>query len=155
MDDGSLCRGLPSLHSNLGEETETMCITSPRKPRTMVRVETARKIYEKVQPFTYLLFAVTESPEISIEIARRTNATECASGGAYALRPAESGTLTQDPNGKGQGSPRPTVKMAVGGPVARNITPNSAPYTIRVYFASSGHSARDHTPPDDLVQPCP
>ena len=46
----------------------------PRTPRTMVRIEEARKIYKQVQSFTYLGGAVTETPDMSIEIARRTRA---------------------------------------------------------------------------------
>ena len=47
---------------------------SPRTPRTMVRIEAAGKIYKQVQSFTYLGGAVTETPDLSIEIARRTRA---------------------------------------------------------------------------------
>ena len=54
------------------KKTETMCMPPPRTPRTMVRVETAGKIYKQVQSFTYLGGAVTETPDMSVEIARRT-----------------------------------------------------------------------------------
>ena len=56
------------------EKTETMCMPPPHKPRTMVRVEAAGQIYEQVQFFTYLGGAVTETPDMSVEIARRTRA---------------------------------------------------------------------------------
>ena len=46
----------------------------PRTPRTMVRVEAAGQIYKQVQSFTYLGGAVTETPDMSVEIARRTRA---------------------------------------------------------------------------------
>ena len=46
----------------------------PRKPRTMVRVEAAGQKYKPVQSFTYLGGAVTEVPDMSVEIARRTRA---------------------------------------------------------------------------------
>ena len=44
-------------------------------PRTMVRIEAAGQIYKQVQSFTYYLGgAVTETPDMSVEIARRTRA---------------------------------------------------------------------------------
>ena len=46
----------------------------PREQRTMVRVEAAGQIYKQVQSFTYLGGAVTEIPDTSVEIARRTRA---------------------------------------------------------------------------------
>ena len=54
------------------KKTETMCIPPPRTPRTVVRIEAAEQIYKQVQSFTYLGGAVTESPDMSVEIARRT-----------------------------------------------------------------------------------
>ena len=54
------------------KKTETMCIPPPRIPRTMVQVEVAGQTYKQVQSFTYL--AVTEIPDMSVEIARRTRA---------------------------------------------------------------------------------
>ena len=53
---------------------ETMCMAPPRTPRTMVRIEAAGQIYKQVQSFTYLGGAVTETPDMSVEIARRTRA---------------------------------------------------------------------------------
>ena len=41
---------------------------------TMVRIEVAGQIYKQVQSFTYLGGAVTETPDVSVEIARRTRA---------------------------------------------------------------------------------
>ena len=47
----------------------------PRTPRTMVRIEAAGQIYkQQVQSFTYLGGTVTETPDMSVEIARRTRA---------------------------------------------------------------------------------
>ena len=46
----------------------------PRTPRTMVQVEAAGQTYKQVQFFTYLGGAVTEVPDMSVEIARRTRA---------------------------------------------------------------------------------
>ena len=56
------------------KKTETMCIPLPRTPRTMVRIEAAEQIYKQVQYSTYLGGAVTETPDMSVEIARRTRA---------------------------------------------------------------------------------
>ena len=54
------------------KKTETVRMPPPRTPRTMVRIEATRKIYKQVQSFTYLVGAVTETPDMSVEIARRT-----------------------------------------------------------------------------------
>ena len=56
------------------KKAETMCMPPQRKPWTTVRVEAARKISKQVQPFTYLGGAVTENPDMSVEIAWRTHA---------------------------------------------------------------------------------
>ena len=56
------------------KKTQTMCILPPCTPRTMVRVEAAGQIYKQVQSFTYLGGAMTETPDMSVEIARRTRA---------------------------------------------------------------------------------
>ena len=54
--------------------TEAMCMPPMRKPRTMVQVKAAGQIYKQVQSFTYLEGGVTETPDMSFEIARRTHA---------------------------------------------------------------------------------
>ena len=54
------------------KKTETMCMPPPRTSRTMVRVEVAVQIYKQVQPFTYLGGAMTETPDMLVEITRRT-----------------------------------------------------------------------------------
>ena len=56
------------------KKTETMSMPPPRTQRTMVRIEAAGQIYKQVQSFTYLGGAVTETPDMSVEIARRTRA---------------------------------------------------------------------------------
>ena len=56
------------------KKTETMCIPSPRTPRTTAQVEAVGQVYKQVQSFTYLVGAVTEVPDMSIEIARRARA---------------------------------------------------------------------------------
>ena len=56
------------------KETETMCMPPPHTPRTMVQIEAAGQTYKQVQSFTYLGGAVTEVPDTSVEIARRTRA---------------------------------------------------------------------------------
>ena len=56
------------------KKTETMCMPPPCTPRTMVRIEAAGQIYRQVQSFTYLGGAVTDTPDMSVETARRTRA---------------------------------------------------------------------------------
>ena len=56
------------------KKTETMCMPPPRTPRTMVQIEAAGQTYKQVQSFTYLGGAVTEVPDMSVEIAIRTRA---------------------------------------------------------------------------------
>ena len=52
------------------KKIEAVCMPPPRTPPTMVRVEAAGKIYKQVQSFAYLGGAVTETPDMSVEIAR-------------------------------------------------------------------------------------
>ena len=54
------------------KKTEIMCMPPPRTPRTMVRIEADGQIYKQVQSFTYLEGGVTKTPDMSVEIARRT-----------------------------------------------------------------------------------
>ena len=56
------------------KKTETMCMPPPHTARTMVRVEAAGQIYKQVQSFTNLGGSVTETPDMSVEIAKRTRA---------------------------------------------------------------------------------
>ena len=46
----------------------------PRTPRTMVQVEAAGQTYKQVQPFTYLGGAMTDVPDMPVQIARRIRA---------------------------------------------------------------------------------
>ena len=46
----------------------------PRTLQTMVQIEAAGQIYKQAQSFTYLRGAVTKTPDMSVEIARRTRA---------------------------------------------------------------------------------
>ena len=56
------------------KKTEVMCMPPPCAPRTIVRVEAVGQTYKQVQSFTYLGGAVTETTNMSVEIARRTSA---------------------------------------------------------------------------------
>ena len=56
------------------KKIETMCMHPSRTPQTMVRVEADGQIYKQVQSFTYLEGAMTETPDMSVEIARWTRA---------------------------------------------------------------------------------
>ena len=67
-----VCRAFASTVS--ANKTETMCMRPPRPPRTIARVKAAGHTYKQVQSFTYLGGAVTETPGISVEVARRTRA---------------------------------------------------------------------------------
>ena len=67
-----VCRAFASTVS--AKKTETMCMPPLRTPRAMVEVEAAGQTYKQVQSFTYLGGAVTEVPDMSVKIARRTRA---------------------------------------------------------------------------------
>ena len=72
-----VCRALASTMS--ANKIEIKCVPPPRKPWTMVRVEAAGQISKHVQSFTYLLGgAVTETPDMSVEITRRTRVKDQA-----------------------------------------------------------------------------
>ena len=53
------------------KKTETMCMPPRRIPRSMVQVQAAGQTYKNAQSFTCLGGAVTETPDMSVEIARR------------------------------------------------------------------------------------
>ena len=65
-----ICRAFVSTVS--AEKIETMCMPPARTPRTMVGVEAAGQTYKRVQSFVYLGDVVTETSDVSVEIARRT-----------------------------------------------------------------------------------
>ena len=56
------------------KKTETVSMPPLRTPRTMVEMEATGQTYRQVQSFTCLGGAVTEVPDISVEIARWTRA---------------------------------------------------------------------------------
>ena len=56
------------------KKTATMYMLPPGTPRTTVQVEAVGQTYKQVQSFTYLGGAVTEFPDMSVEIARRIRA---------------------------------------------------------------------------------
>ena len=96
------------------KKTETMCMPPPRTPRTMVQVEAAGQTYKLVQSFTYLGDAMTEVPDMSVEIARRTRA--CWMRIRRYLRELYDQpkiALSQDPNGEGGGNRGPLVWIVV------------------------------------------
>ena len=67
-----VCQAFASTVS--AKTTDTICMSPPRKARTMLRVEAAEKIYKQMQPFTYPGGAMTGTPDMFFEIARRTRA---------------------------------------------------------------------------------
>ena len=67
-----VCRAFALTVSD--KKTETMCMPPLRTPRTMARAEAAGQIYKQVQSFTYLGGTVTETPGMSVKIAKRTRA---------------------------------------------------------------------------------
>ena len=138
------------------KKTETMCIPPPRTPRTMVRIEAAGQIYKQVQSFTYLGGAVTETPDMSVEIARRTRACWMRirrySRDLYGQ--PKVAALSQDPDGKGRSNRSPPVWMQYVDPPPGTLRQTS--YRTPPGLASYHRGAAQETrPPDDLVQPCP
>ena len=138
------------------KKTETMCMHPLRTPRTMVRIEAAGKIYKQVQSFTYLGGTVTETPDVSVEIARQTRACwmRIRRYSRGALRPTESRALSQDPDGKGRSNRSPSVWMQYVDPPPGILRQTS--WRTPPGLASHHRGAAQETrPPDDLVQPCP
>ena len=139
-----VCRAFAATVS--ATKTETMFMSPPRTPRTMVQIEAAGQTYKQVQSLTYLAGAVTEITDMSVEIARRTRA--CWMRIRRYLR-----ELYDQPESRSPSRPeclrrrqsRPSCMDAILGPFASNTTPNSAPYTTETCFVQSGHSGRDQT----------
>ena len=128
------------------KKTTTMCIPPPRTPRTMVQVEAAGQTYKQVQSFTYLGGAVTEIPDMSVEIARLTRA--CWIRIRRYLRELYDQpkvALSLKTRMVKAEATRPSCMDAVRGSFARNTTPNTAPHTTDSCFVSSGHRVRDQT----------
>ena len=67
-----VCRASSSTVS--AKKTATMSMPPPRTQRMMVRIKAAGKIFKEVQSFTYLGGTVTETPDMSVEIATQTRA---------------------------------------------------------------------------------
>ena len=113
------------------KKTETMCMPPSRTPRTMVQIEAAGQTYKQVQSFTYLGGAVTEVPDMSVEIARRTRVCWMRIR-RYLLElydQPEVAFSLKIRMVKRRRRSRPSCMDAVREPFARNTTPNSAPYT--------------------------
>ena len=122
------------------KKTETMCMPPPR---TMVRIEAAGQTYKQVQSFTYLGGAVTETPDMSVEIARRYlrelyDQPKVALSLKTRLVKAEAiEALLMD---------------AVGGPRTLRQTTHRIQSGLALHHRGT---AQDTRPSDDLVQPCP
>ena len=138
------------------KKTETMCMPPPRTPRTMVRIGAAGQIYKQVQSFTYLGGAVTDTPDMSVEIARRTRASWMRirrySRELYGQPKVPLSLKT--PDGKGRSNRSPPVWMQYVDPPPGTLLHTS--YRTPPGLASHHRGAAQGTrPPDDLVQPCP
>ena len=128
------------------KKTETMCMPPPRTPRTAVRIEAAGQIYKQVQSFPYLGGAVTETPDMSVEIARRTRACWMRiKRYTGALRPTESRALSQDPDGEGRSNRSPSVWMQYVDPPPGTLRPTS--YRTPPGLASHHRGAAQETRP--------
>ena len=113
----------------------------------MIRVEAVGQTYKQVQSFTYLEGAVTETLDMSVEIARRYlreislsllyDQPKVALSLSLSLKTHQDQDQDQDANGKKQRQSRPSCTKSVRGPFARNTTPNSAPYTTGPRLVSS------------------
>ena len=129
------------------KKMETMCMPPPRTPRTMVRIEAAGQTYKQVQSFTYLGGAVTETPDMSVEIARRTRACwmrirrysrELYGQPKVALSLETRMVKAEAIEALLYGCSTWTLRQG-------HYTPNFVPCTTGSCFASSGRSARDQT----------
>ena len=56
------------------KKTETMCMPVPHMQSVVMHVEAAGQRYRQTQSFTYLGGVITECPDVSTEIARRSRA---------------------------------------------------------------------------------
>ena len=137
------------------KKTETMCMPPSRTPRTMVRIEAAWQIYKQVQSFTYLGGAVTETPVMSVEIARRTRACWMRirrySRELYGQPKVALSLKTRMVKAE---ATEALVWMQYVDPPPGTLRQTS--YRTPPGLASHHRSAAQETrPPDDLVQPCP
>ena len=134
------------------KKTETMCMPPPRTPRTMVRIEAAGQIYKQVQSFTYLEGAVTETPDMSVELVRRTRACRMRIRRySRELYDQPKVALSQDPDGKGRSNRSPSVWMQCVDPPPGTLCQTS--YRTPPGLASHHRgAAQEIRPSDDLVQ---
>ena len=146
---------LPSIRVNrVGEEDGGHVYAPTAYTADDGAIEAAGKICKQVQSFTCLRGAVTETPDMSVEIARRTHA--CWMRIRRYLRELydqfESRALSQDPDGKGRSNRSPSVWMQYVNP--RPGTLRQTSYRIPPSLASHHRGAAQETrPPDDFVQP--
>ena len=142
-----VCRAFALTES--AKITETMCMPPPRTPRTMVRAEAAGQICKQVQSSTYLGGAVTETPDMSVEIDRRTRA--CWMRIRRYLRELYNQLKVPLSLKTRMVKAEAIETLLLSGCSTWTLrqehpgTPNSAPYTTGSCFASSGHSARDQS----------
>ena len=128
------------------KKTETMCMPPPRTLQTMVRIEAAGQIYKQAQSFTYLRGAVTKTPDMSVEIARRTRVLDAHQAVLTgALWPTESRALYQDSDGKGRSNRSPSVWMQYVDPPPGTLRQTS--YCTPPGLASHHRSAAQETRP--------
>ena len=139
------------------KKTETTCMPPPRTPRTMVRIEAAGQIYKQVQSFTYLGGAVTETPDMSVEIARRTRA-------CWTLIRGYSPELYDQPKVALSLETRMVKAEATEALLCvwmQYVDPSRGTLRQTSYRTPPGLAshhrgvAQETRPPDDLVQPCP
>ena len=129
------------------KKTETMCMPPPRTLRTMVQIEAAGQIYKQVQSFTYLRGAVTKTPGY-VRSKRQADPRMLDAHQAVltgALRPTESRSLSQDPDGKGRSNRSPSVWMQYVDPPPGTLRQTS--YRTPPGLASHHRSAAQDTRP--------
>ena len=147
-----VCRALALTVS--AKKAETMCMPPPRTPRTVVQVEAAWQTYKQVQSFTCLGDTVTEVPDMSIEIARRTRA--CWVRIRRYLR-----ELYDQPKValshktrmvKADRGPHVWMQYMDPSPGTLRQTSHRTPPSLASYHRGTAQETR---PSDDFVQPCP
>ena len=158
-----------------GEQRSDTCLLTQAKPlckflvdRLLVQISTVRtglhswlllnyvthqrlQTYKHVHSFTYLGGAVTEVPDMSVEIARRPAHQAVPT---KTLRPTESRALPQDPNGQGGDNQGPLVWMQYVDPSPGTLrqTPHRTRLSLASYHRGTAQETRSS---DDFVQPCP
>ena len=129
------------------KKTDAMRMPPPRTPRTTMPVRATGKISKQLQFSPYLGGAVTETPDMSVEIARWTSASwmriRWYLRGLYdqpkmALSLKTRIVKAEEIEALLYGCGTWTLYQ-------KSTTPNSAPYTTGFCFGLSGHSTRDQT----------